>query len=75
MPPTCHRDSGMACNCLLKACLNKDVLKHDGKLYMNNVFPRPRASAVAERLWSAADVRDIGDAFARLSAHRCRMVE
>ncbi|KAL6096617.1 hexb [Pungitius sinensis] len=42
-----------------------------------NLTPRlwPRASAVAERLWSAADVTDINDAFSRLSAHRCRMVE
>ncbi|XP_041815742.1 beta-hexosaminidase subunit beta isoform X2 [Chelmon rostratus] len=42
-----------------------------------NLTPRlwPRASAVAERLWSAKDVTDINDAFNRLSAHRCRMVE
>ncbi|XP_030004629.1 beta-hexosaminidase subunit beta isoform X2 [Sphaeramia orbicularis] len=42
-----------------------------------NLTPRlwPRASAVAERLWSAKDVTDISDAFNRLSAHRCRMVE
>uniref|UniRef100_A0AAX7VYY7 Beta-hexosaminidase n=1 Tax=Astatotilapia calliptera TaxID=8154 RepID=A0AAX7VYY7_ASTCA len=42
-----------------------------------NLTPRlwPRASAVAERLWSAKDVTDIGDAFNRLSLHRCRMVE
>uniref|UniRef100_A0A8C2ZKD3 Beta-hexosaminidase n=3 Tax=Cyclopterus lumpus TaxID=8103 RepID=A0A8C2ZKD3_CYCLU len=41
-----------------------------------NLTPRlwPRASAVAERLWSAADVTDINDAFNRLSVHRCRMV-
>lgn len=35
---------------------------------------RPRASAVAERLWSAQNVTDINDAFTRLSVHRCRMV-
>ncbi|XP_029300413.1 beta-hexosaminidase subunit beta isoform X2 [Cottoperca gobio] len=42
-----------------------------------NLTPRlwPRASAVAERLWSAMDVTDINDAFNRLSVHRCRMVE
>ncbi|KAM8827630.1 beta-hexosaminidase subunit beta isoform 2-T2 [Spinachia spinachia] len=42
-----------------------------------NLTPRlwPRASAVAERLWSAEDVTDINDAFNRLSVHRCRMVE
>ncbi|KAM4634631.1 beta-hexosaminidase subunit beta isoform 2-T2 [Polymixia lowei] len=42
-----------------------------------NLTPRlwPRASAVAERLWSAKEVTDLGDAYSRLSAHRCRMVE
>uniref|UniRef100_A0A8D3ED02 Beta-hexosaminidase subunit beta n=1 Tax=Scophthalmus maximus TaxID=52904 RepID=A0A8D3ED02_SCOMX len=42
-----------------------------------NLTPRlwPRASAVAERLWSAKDVTDINDAYYRLSMHRCRMVE
>ncbi|XP_036972603.1 beta-hexosaminidase subunit beta isoform X2 [Acanthopagrus latus] len=42
-----------------------------------NLTPRlwPRASAVAERLWSAKDVTDINDAFNRLSMHRCRMVD
>ncbi|XP_010754177.2 beta-hexosaminidase subunit beta isoform X2 [Larimichthys crocea] len=42
-----------------------------------NLTPRlwPRASAVAERLWSAKDVTDINDAYNRLSAHRCRMVD
>lgn len=42
-----------------------------------NLTPRlwPRASAVAERLWSAKDVTDISDAYNRLSVHRCRMVE
>ncbi|XP_007548936.1 beta-hexosaminidase subunit beta isoform X1 [Poecilia formosa] len=42
-----------------------------------NLTPRlwPRASAVAERLWSAKEVTDTGDAFSRLSLHRCRLVE
>ncbi|MBN3277922.1 HEXB hexosaminidase, partial [Polyodon spathula] len=42
-----------------------------------NLTPRlwPRASAVAERLWSDKDVRDIDDAYSRLSQHRCRMVQ
>ncbi|KAM9338011.1 beta-hexosaminidase subunit beta [Symphorus nematophorus] len=42
-----------------------------------NLTPRlwPRASAVAERLWSAKEVTDINDAFNRLSVHRCRMVD
>ncbi|XP_023194090.1 beta-hexosaminidase subunit beta isoform X1 [Xiphophorus maculatus] len=42
-----------------------------------NLTPRlwPRASAVAERLWSAKEVTDTGDAYSRLSLHRCRLVE
>ncbi|KAM9306857.1 beta-hexosaminidase subunit beta isoform 3-T3 [Pholidichthys leucotaenia] len=42
-----------------------------------NLTPRlwPRASAVGERLWSDKSVTDINDAYNRLSAHRCRMVE
>lgn len=42
-----------------------------------NLTPRlwPRASAVAERLWSSQDVTDISDAYSRLTQHRCRMVE
>ena len=34
----------------------------------------PRGSAVAERLWSPADVTDAVDAAARLEVHRCRMI-
>ncbi|XP_048875037.1 beta-hexosaminidase subunit beta isoform X1 [Brienomyrus brachyistius] len=42
-----------------------------------NLMPRlwPRASAVAERLWSSMDVKDIKDAYSRLTEHRCRMVQ
>ncbi|KAM6984924.1 beta-hexosaminidase subunit beta [Aplochiton taeniatus] len=42
-----------------------------------NLTPRlwPRASAVAERLWSAQDVTNIDDAYNRLVRHRCRMVK
>ncbi|XP_012726823.2 beta-hexosaminidase subunit beta isoform X1 [Fundulus heteroclitus] len=42
-----------------------------------NLTPRlwPRASAVAERLWSAKEVTDITDAYSRLSVHRCRLVQ
>ncbi|XP_006009380.1 beta-hexosaminidase subunit beta isoform X2 [Latimeria chalumnae] len=41
-----------------------------------NLTPRlwPRASAVAERLWSSETVTNIGDAYSRLHKHRCRMV-
>jgi hexosaminidase len=34
----------------------------------------PRASAVAERLWSPKTVTDLDDASSRLVYHRCRMV-
>ncbi|XP_073535957.1 beta-hexosaminidase subunit beta isoform X2 [Phyllobates terribilis] len=42
----------------------------------SNLMPRlwPRASAVAERLWSDKDVTSVGDAYSRLIKHRCRMV-
>ncbi|XP_006197724.1 beta-hexosaminidase subunit beta [Vicugna pacos] len=41
-----------------------------------NLTPRlwPRASAVGERLWSHQGVRDLGDAYSRLTVHRCRMI-
>uniref|UniRef100_A0A8C3VT48 Beta-hexosaminidase n=1 Tax=Catagonus wagneri TaxID=51154 RepID=A0A8C3VT48_9CETA len=41
-----------------------------------NLTPRlwPRASAVGERLWSHKEVRNIEDAYRRLTIHRCRMV-
>ncbi|XP_048044476.1 beta-hexosaminidase subunit beta isoform X2 [Megalobrama amblycephala] len=42
-----------------------------------NLTPRlwPRASAVAERLWSDKSVTDISNAYNRLVQHRCRMVK
>ncbi|XP_051958237.1 beta-hexosaminidase subunit beta-like [Xyrauchen texanus] len=42
-----------------------------------NLTPRlwPRASAVAERLWSDESVTDLGNAYNRLAQHRCRMVK
>ncbi|XP_076867333.1 beta-hexosaminidase subunit beta isoform X2 [Brachyhypopomus gauderio] len=41
-----------------------------------NLTPRlwPRASAVAERLWSDESVKDLGNAYTRLVKHRCRML-
>jgi hypothetical protein len=38
------------------------------------LFNRPRASVVAERLWSEKSVNSITDAASRLDAHRCRML-
>ncbi|XP_056097361.1 beta-hexosaminidase subunit beta isoform X1 [Rhinichthys klamathensis goyatoka] len=42
-----------------------------------NLTPRlwPRASAVAERLWSDKSVTDVSKAYNRLVQHRCRMVK
>jgi N-acetyl-beta-hexosaminidase len=35
----------------------------------------PRASAVAERAWSAADVTDLADASDRLHELRCKLIK
>jgi len=43
----------------------------DASNYVSRLFPR--ASAVAERLWSARDVTDIKDAQARIHQMKCRM--
>lgn len=52
-----------------------DPVESPAHVRLTPLARRPRASAVAERLWSAKDVTDVGDAYNRLSAHRCRMVE
>ena len=37
-------------------------------------FPRPRALAVGERLWSSKETTNLADATVRLWEHRCRYV-
>nr|QGA87799.1 chitobiase [Dolerocypris sinensis] len=57
------------------------VLGGEGALWMEYIDPTnihpllwPRASAIAERLWSSADVRDIPAARYRLDEQRCRLL-
>ena len=53
-----------------EACLWSEYF--DNENLMSNAFPR--ASAVAERLWSNKDVRSLDEAGVRLQEHRCRML-
>jgi len=45
-------------------------------LFLRNLFsfPRPRALAVGERLWSSKETSNLADATVRLWEHRCRYV-
>ena len=45
-------------------------------LFLRNLFyfPRPRALAVGERLWSSKETTNLADATGRLWEHRCRYV-
>lgn len=54
----------------IKACLWSEYID------ATNLIARawPRAAAVAERAWSAADVSDLEDAQARLAALRCELI-
>lgn len=52
-----------------EACMWSEVVNEFN--VMSRVWPR--ASAVAERLWSSIDVTDIENAKARIEEHTCRM--
>ena len=43
-------------------------------LLLSPVSSRPRAGAVAERLWSNATVRNLQDAYVRLADFRCELL-
>lgn len=80
MPPTLHPGSGMTRVLLLSLHVSwrrDDTLRRSVVflIFSSSACLRPRASAVAERLWSDKNVTDISDAFNRLSRHRCRLVE
>ncbi|KAL3859175.1 hypothetical protein ACJMK2_009407 [Sinanodonta woodiana] len=53
-----------------EACLWSEYIENDNLMTML----WPRASAVAERLWSAKTVQDINSAGRRLQEHKCRMM-
>jgi hexosaminidase len=57
-----------------KRVLGGEALMFSDVVNEYNIMPRlwPRASAIAEKLWSAQDV-DIGAARSRLEEHVCRM--
>ena len=57
--------------CIFQACMWGEFVNSI------NLIPRlwPRASAVAERLWSAASVTDVHLAAQRLQEHECRMLQ
>lgn len=40
----------------------------------NYIHSRPRALAVAERLWSSKETTDLSDAAMRIWEHRCRFL-
>ncbi|KAK7445507.1 hypothetical protein BaRGS_00040336, partial [Batillaria attramentaria] len=53
-----------------EACLWSEYIDNENLIQVT----WPRASAVAERLWSSKDTRDLDLAGKRLSEHRCRML-
>jgi hexosaminidase len=53
-----------------EACLWSEYI--DNENLIQTTFPR--ASAVAERLWSNKETRNLDAAGERLSEHRCRML-
>ncbi|XP_033752809.1 beta-hexosaminidase subunit alpha-like [Pecten maximus] len=52
-----------------EACLWTENIASESAMF----YAWPRASVVAERLWSHRDVRDINEAATRLQEQRCRM--
>ena len=70
--------------CRWKQCHYTNLVYYKKLIKVQNLFEtilnpilkktRPRASAVAERLWSDANVTDIDDAGDRIEENRCRMI-